>query len=58
MAEWTFTDVYYNAPNNNKSVFVETMAWRRTGDMPFFESLVAKYADAYMRHSVSISSMY
>ena len=30
------------------------MAWRRTGDKPLYEPMMAYVADAYMRHSTSM----
>ena len=34
---------------------VQTMAWRRPGDKPLYELIMAYFADAYMRRSVSMS---
>ena len=41
-------------PMNNISALVQIMAWRRTGDKPLFESMMAYVANAYMRHSTSM----
>ena len=35
--------------NDNKSALVQVMAWRRTGDKPLPELLLAQFTDAYMR---------
>ena len=37
-------------PIDNKSVFVQVMAWRQTGDKPLPEPILTQFADAYMRH--------
>ena len=37
-------------PTDNKSVLVQVMAWRRTGDKPLPEPMLAQFAEAYMRH--------
>ena len=37
-------------PNDNKSVLVQVMAWRRTGDKPLPEPMLDQFTDAYMRH--------
>ena len=36
-----------------KRLLFQIMAWRRTGDKPISESMVAKFTAAYMRHSAS-----
>ena len=38
------------SPTDNKSVLVEVMAWRLTGDEPLTEPMLAQFTDAYMRH--------
>ena len=38
------------SPIYNKSVLVQAMAWRRTGDKPLPESMMTQFIDAYMRH--------
>ena len=35
---------------DNKSASGQVMAWRRTGDMPLPEPMMAQVTDAYMRH--------
>ena len=42
-------------PINNIPALVQIMAWRRPGDKPLFEPLMANLTDAYMRHSTSMS---
>ena len=37
-------------PIDNKSVLVQIMAWRRIGDKPLPEPMMAQFIDAYMRH--------
>ena len=37
-------------PIDNKPVLLQAMAWRRTGDKPLPEPMLAQFADAYMRH--------
>ena len=39
----------------NLPPLVQMMAWRRPGDKPLSEPMVAEFTDAYMRHSASIS---
>ena len=36
-------------PTYNKSVLVQVMAWRRTGDKPLSEPMLIQFTDAYMR---------
>ena len=38
------------SPIDNKPALVQVMAWRRTGDKPLHESMLAQFPDAYMRH--------
>ena len=40
---------------NNIPALVQIMAWRRTGDKPLSETMIAQFNDAYMRHSASMS---
>ena len=40
-------------PIDNKSVLVQVMAWRRTGDKPLPEPMLDEFTDAYMRHSIT-----
>ena len=35
---------------NKIPALVQIMAWRRIGDKPVFESMLIRFADAYMRH--------
>ena len=42
-------------PINNIPALVQIMAWRRPGDKPLSEPKDGKFADAYMRHSASMS---
>ena len=39
-----------SSPIDNKSAFVQVMAWRRTGDKPLPEQMMTQFTDAYMRH--------
>ena len=39
----------------NKPALVQIMAWRLTGDKPLSEPMMVNFADAYMRHSASMS---
>ena len=39
----------------NNSALVQTMAWRRTGDKPLSQPMVAYFCIVYMRHSASMS---
>ena len=48
---WSFP----KGPINNMPVLVQIMAWRRTGDKPLSEPMMAQFNDAYMRHSASMS---
>ena len=41
---------FSKGPVDNKSVLVQVMAWRRTGDRPLCESMLSQFTDAYMRH--------
>ena len=34
----------------DKSPLVQVMAWRRSGDKPIPEPMMAQFIDAYMRH--------
>ena len=43
-------------PIDNIPVLVQTMAWRRPGDKPLSEPMVASVCDVYMRCSASKSS--
>ena len=40
---------------NDIIALIQVMAWRRTGEKPFCESMVVCFADAYMRRSASVS---
>ena len=40
---------------NNTPPLVQMMAWRRTGDKPSFEPMMAQCTDAYMNHPASMS---
>ena len=37
------------SPIDNKPALVQAMAWRRTGDEPLPEPMLAQFPDAYMR---------
>ena len=37
-------------PIGNKPALVQVMAWRRTGDKPLLEPMLAQFPDVYMRH--------
>ena len=37
-------------PIDNKPALVQVMAWRRIGDKPLPEPVMAQFTDAYMRH--------
>ena len=36
--------------NDNKSAYVEVMAWCRTGDNPLPEQMLTQFTDVYMWH--------
>ena len=38
------------SPIDNKSAFVQVMAWRQTGDKPLPELKLSQFIDTYMRH--------
>ena len=38
------------SPINNKPALVQVMSWRRTGNKPLPEQMLAQFTDAYMRH--------
>ena len=38
------------SPIDNKPALVQVMAWRRTGDKPLPEPMLAQFPDVYMRH--------
>ena len=38
------------SPIDNKTVLVQVMAWRRTGDKPLSEPMLTHFTDACMRH--------
>ena len=42
-------------PIDNDPALVKIMAWRRIGDKPLSEPMLALFTDAYMRHSASIN---
>ena len=42
-------------PIDNKSVLVQVMAWRQTGDKPLPEPRLTWFTDAYMQHSREMS---
>ena len=42
-------------PIDNKSALVHVTAWRRSGDKPLTEPMMAWFTDAYMRHSVRVN---
>ena len=42
-------------PISNIPSLVQIKAWRRSGDKPLSASMMAKFTDAYMRHSASMS---
>ena len=42
-------------PSDNNAALVQIMAWRRTGDKPLSEPIMAYVGDAYVRHSASLS---
>ena len=44
-----------HGPFNNIPALVQIMAWRRSGDKPLFEPMMAYIVNAYMRHSASMS---
>ena len=39
-----------SSPIDNKPALVQVMAWRRTGDKPLPEPMVAQFPDVYMQH--------
>ena len=38
------------SPIDNNPALVQVMAWRRIGDKPLHEPMMAQFTDAYMRH--------
>ena len=42
-------------PINNMPALVQIMAWRRPGDKPLSDPMMAEFSDAYMHHSASMS---
>ena len=42
-------------PIDNKPALVQIIVWRRPGDKPWSESMMAYLTDAYMHHSASMS---
>ena len=50
-----FTKFVSKAPINNKPALVQIMAWCQPGNKPLPEPMMAWFADAYMRHSASMS---
>ena len=42
-------------PIYNNPALVQIMAWRRTGDRPLSEPMMAYFGDAYIRLSASMS---
>ena len=38
------------SPIDNKPALVKVMAWRRIGDKPLPELMLAQFTDAHMRH--------
>ena len=44
-----------SSPVDNKPASVQVMAWRRTGDKPLPEPMLAQFTDAYMRHQGEMS---
>ena len=42
-------------PMNNIPSLFPIMAWRRPGDKPLSETMIALFIDEYMRHSASMS---
>ena len=38
------------SPLDNKPALIQVMAWRRTGDKPLPEPMLAQFPDVYMRH--------
>ena len=43
------------SPVDNKPLFVQVLAWRRTGDKPLPQSMLTQLTDAYMRHLGEVS---
>ena len=44
-----------DGPINNKSALVQVVAWRRTGDKPLPEAMMAQFTDLYLHHAASTS---
>ena len=44
---WVELEFFPNGPIDIKSVMVQVMAWRRTGNKPLSEQIMACFADAY-----------
>ena len=45
----------HKGPVDNNAALVEIMAWRRTGNKPLSEPMMASFGDAYMSHGASMS---
>ena len=46
--------IVVNGPINKILALVQKMAWRRPGDKPLSQLMMAQFTDAYMRHSASM----
>ena len=44
-----------NGAINNIPALFQIMTWRRSGDKPLSETMMARFTDACMRHSASMS---
>ena len=40
---------------DNKSAFVQVMAWHQTGDKPLAEPMMTQFNEAYMQHKGEMS---
>ena len=47
---WISLKFVPKGPIDNKSALVQVMAWRRKGDKPLLEPMLAQFTDAYMQH--------
>ena len=52
---WIFLKFVPKDPTDNKSILVQVMAWRQTGDKPLPGPMLTQFTDAYMRHQWEMS---
>ena len=47
---WISLKLVPRGPIENKLALVQVIAWRRTGDKPLPEQMMAQFTDAHIRH--------